>query len=110
MLLESKSDRLLLHNFNFDGQPKRYLVELSFVEARVIFMLRCRMFPTKNNFQYFYFSLCLIILLHTDLWPFGIFSTGSSVNLFIPMNLFVPSFATNRHTLLSLIVVGAVGE
>ena len=51
MLLESKSDRLLPNNFFFDGQPKKYLMELAFVEARIIFMLRCRMFPTKNNFR-----------------------------------------------------------
>ena len=51
MLLEAKSDRLLLHDFSFDGKPKRYLIELPFVEARVIFMLRCRMFPTKDNFH-----------------------------------------------------------
>ena len=51
MLLESKCDRLLLNDFNFDGKPKRYLTELPFNEARVIFMLRCKMFPTKNNFQ-----------------------------------------------------------
>ena len=51
MLLESKCDRLLLNDFNFDGKPKKYLVELPFNEARVIFMLRCRMFPTKINFQ-----------------------------------------------------------
>ena len=51
MLSESKSDRILLHNFHFDGKPKRYLTELPFEEARVIFMLRSRMFPTKDNFK-----------------------------------------------------------
>jgi hypothetical protein len=51
MLLESKCDRLLLNNFSFDGRPKRYLMELSFMEAKVIFMLRARMFPTKDNFK-----------------------------------------------------------
>ena len=51
MLEESKTDRILLHGFCFDGQMKRYLVELPFEEARVIFMLRCRMFPTKENFK-----------------------------------------------------------
>ena len=30
---------------------KKYLVDLPFEEARVIFMLRVRMFPTKNNFK-----------------------------------------------------------
>ena len=51
MLKESKCDRLLLHNFDFDGKMKRYLVDLPFEEARVVFMLRVRMFPTKNNFR-----------------------------------------------------------
>ena len=51
MLLESKCDRLLLHGFLFDGRPKKYLLELPFEEAKVIFMLRCRMFPTKDNFK-----------------------------------------------------------
>ena len=51
MMAESKTDRLLLHNFHFDGKAKRYLMELPFEEARAIFMLRCRMFPTKDNFR-----------------------------------------------------------
>ena len=51
MLSESKSDRILLHNFHFDGKAKRYLTELPFEEARVIFMLRSKMFPTKDNFK-----------------------------------------------------------
>ena len=51
MLQESKSDRLLLHNFHFDGKTKRYLKELPFDEARVVFMVRCRMLPTKDNFK-----------------------------------------------------------
>ena len=51
MLKESKCDRLLLHNFDFDGKMKRYLGDLPVEEARVVFMLRVRMFPTKNNFR-----------------------------------------------------------
>ena len=51
MLQESKSDRLLLYNFQFDGKAKNYLKELPFNEARVVFMLRCRMLPTKDNFK-----------------------------------------------------------
>ena len=51
MLKESKCDRLLLHKFQFDGKIKKYLVDLPFEEARVVFMLRVRMFPTKNNFK-----------------------------------------------------------
>ena len=48
---ESKCDRLLLNNFQFDGKVRKYLYELPFEEARVIFMLRVRMFPTKGNFK-----------------------------------------------------------
>jgi hypothetical protein len=51
MLGESKCDRVLMHNFEFNGKVKRYLVELKFEEARAIFLLRSRMFPTKKNFQ-----------------------------------------------------------
>ena len=51
MLDESKCDRVLMHNFEFNGKVKRYLVELKFEEARAIFLLRSRMFPTKKNFQ-----------------------------------------------------------
>ena len=51
MFTESKSDRLLLNNFQFDGKAKNYLIELPFEEARVVFMLRSRMFPTKENFK-----------------------------------------------------------
>ena len=51
MLNESKCDRLLLHNFQFDGKMKKYLVDLPFEEARVVFMLRVRMFPTRDNFK-----------------------------------------------------------
>jgi hypothetical protein len=42
---------MLLHEFLFDGKPKRYLLDLPFEEAKVIFLLRCRMFPTKDNFK-----------------------------------------------------------
>ena len=51
MLSESKSDRVLLNDFQFDGRAKKYLIELPFQEARVVFMLRSRMFPTKDNFK-----------------------------------------------------------
>ena len=40
-----------MHDFQFDGRMKKYLVDLPFEEARVIFMLRVRMFPTKENFK-----------------------------------------------------------
>ena len=51
MLDESKTDRLLLNGFHFDGSVKEYLVKLPFNEARAIFMLRTRMLPTKDNFK-----------------------------------------------------------
>ena len=51
MMADSKTDRLLLHNFHFDGNVKSYLLELPFEEARAVFMLRSRMFPTKDNFK-----------------------------------------------------------
>jgi hypothetical protein len=51
MLSESKCDRLLLNGYAFNGKMKRYLTELPFEEARTVFMLRSRMFPTKENFK-----------------------------------------------------------
>ena len=51
MICESKADSVLLNNFVFDGKVKKYLMELPFKEARAVFMLRSRMFPTKNNFK-----------------------------------------------------------
>ena len=49
MMMLSKADRLLLHSFCFDGRKKRYL-DLPFHLARIVFMVRCRMLPTKENF------------------------------------------------------------
>ena len=51
MLKESKTDKLLLNGFHFNGKVKEYLVELPFNEARTIFMLRTKMFPNKDNFK-----------------------------------------------------------
>ena len=51
MMTESKADRVLLNGFNFNGKMKSYLSELPFNEARIIFMLRSRMLPTKDNFH-----------------------------------------------------------
>ena len=59
MLKESKTDRLLLNGFHFNGKVKEYLVELPFNEARAIFMLRTRMFPTKDNFKGRWGSECM---------------------------------------------------
>ena len=49
MLVLSKTDRMLM-NINYDGQLKQYLLKLPFEEARIIFLWRCRMFPTKCNY------------------------------------------------------------
>ena len=49
MLKGSKTGKLLM-NFNYNGHMKEYLVKLPFNEARVIFMWRSKMFPTKCNF------------------------------------------------------------
>ena len=51
MMEVSKSDNLLLQDFKFDGKMQDYLLQLPFEEARVLFMLRSRMFPTKGNFK-----------------------------------------------------------
>ena len=50
MLISSKMDGALMNGFCYDGKVKRYLLELDFAEARVIFMMRYRMLPTKANF------------------------------------------------------------
>ena len=50
MLASSKCDGMLM-NFSFDGKMKRYLTDLPFREARIIFMYRAKMFPTKANFK-----------------------------------------------------------
>ena len=50
MVEVSKSDNLLL-DFKFDGKMKDYLHELPFTEAKIVFMLRSRMFPSKVNFK-----------------------------------------------------------
>ena len=49
MLKGSKTDGLML-NFTFTGCIKEYLVKLPFEEARIVFMWRSKMFPTKCNF------------------------------------------------------------
>ena len=50
MMVSSKMDGVLLNGFGYDGKIKKYLLELDFVEARAIFMMRYRMLPTKANF------------------------------------------------------------
>jgi hypothetical protein len=51
MISTSKSDSILLQEFMFDGKMKDYLYQLPFEQARIVFMLRARMFPTKLNFK-----------------------------------------------------------
>ena len=45
----SKTDHFL-NNFSYNGYMKNYLLKLPYEEARIIFMWRARMFPTKCNF------------------------------------------------------------
>ena len=49
MLRLTKTDALLL-NFDYNGKMKDYLLKLPFHEAKMIFLIRSRMFPTKANF------------------------------------------------------------
>ena len=51
MVSISKCDSTLLQEFLFDGKMKEYLYQLPFDQARIVFMLRSRMFPTKLNFK-----------------------------------------------------------
>ena len=50
MMASSKTDRVLVSGFSFDGTIMKYLTELDFLEARAIFMARYRMWPTKTNY------------------------------------------------------------
>ena len=50
MMLGSKTDMVLISGCSYDGSAKKYLAELSFDEARSVFMARYRMLPTKSNF------------------------------------------------------------
>ena len=50
MLLASKADQILLHNFSFDGKIKGYLRKLPFEAARSVFVVRSRMLLTKDNY------------------------------------------------------------
>ena len=50
MVAGSKMDKVILSGFMFDGKMKRYLSELDFHQARAVFMIRYRMWPTKDNF------------------------------------------------------------
>ena len=49
MVVMPKTDSLLMNSFSFCGKKQKYL-ELPFHQARIIFMLTCRMILTKDNF------------------------------------------------------------
>ena len=49
MLMGSKTDQMLA-KFQFNGKMLDYLKDLSFVEGRIVFMFRSRMFPTRVNY------------------------------------------------------------
>ena len=49
MMMGSKTD-IMLTNYCFNGRMMKYLTELPFPEGRIIFVFRCRMFPTRVNF------------------------------------------------------------
>ena len=50
MVVSSKMDGVLLNGFMYNGKTMKYMLELEFLEARAIFMVRYRMLPTKANF------------------------------------------------------------
>ena len=50
MMVLSKTDGMVC-NFRFDGKPMPYLEKLPFESAKTVFLLRARMFPTKENFS-----------------------------------------------------------
>ena len=49
MLMSSKTDNMLAY-FGFNGDMLDYLKELPFLEGRIVFMFRSRMFPTRVNY------------------------------------------------------------
>ena len=49
MMKESKCDGILF-TFKFNGCMMKYLTELPFNKAQIIFKFGARMFPTKSNF------------------------------------------------------------
>ena len=50
MMLSSKTDKIILGGFSYDGTPQKYLTLLDFEDAKAIFVSRYRMWPTKSNF------------------------------------------------------------
>ena len=49
LLCGSKTDRITM-NYSYNGSMLQYLSELPFPQGRIIFIFRCRMFPTRVNF------------------------------------------------------------
>ena len=49
MITQSKTDQLLMQSFVFTGKRQNYF-DLLYHQARIIFMVRCRMLLTKDNF------------------------------------------------------------
>ncbi len=49
LLCGSKTDAITL-NYKYDGSMLPYLHKLPFIQGRIIFIFRCRMFPTRVNF------------------------------------------------------------
>ena len=49
MMEGSKTDAMIT-NYLYSGKMLHYLSDLPFSEGRIIFMFRCRMFPTRVNF------------------------------------------------------------
>ena len=49
MMAGSKTDGIAA-NYSYDGRMMGYLNDLPFEEGRIIFIFRCRMFPTRVNF------------------------------------------------------------
>ena len=50
MLVGSKTDAVLFNQYKYDGKTKKYITELDFEDARIIFIFRYRMFPTRANY------------------------------------------------------------
>ena len=51
MMEGSKTNKVLVKGFHFNGKMKSYLGTLPFSDARSLFMLRYRMLPTKANYR-----------------------------------------------------------
>ena len=50
MINGSKTNKVMLNDFEYSGRMKEYLGQLDFKDAKSVFMLRYRMIPTKANF------------------------------------------------------------